>query len=122
MPVTSSNNPRVGDSGATAGGGGSGREVVVVVVQTGQMTLVTSPPPAAAALSPNFLERHGHTQMNLGVQVLAHKTAPVEGPNHLLHRLHRHLAMPPPHLPRPSQNFNSNRTCHGLLYPSSSSI
>ena len=64
MPVTSSNNPRLG---ATAGGGGTGRGGGARTNDAGH----APPPPPVAALSPAFLERHGHTPMNLGVQVLA---------------------------------------------------
>ena len=62
MPVTGSNNPRVGDSGATAGSGGSGGRTN----DAGHAL-----PPPSPASSPTFLERHSHTPMNLGVQVLA---------------------------------------------------
>jgi pSer/pThr/pTyr-binding forkhead associated (FHA) protein len=57
MPVTSNNIPRFNNAGGvTAGGGGNSR--------TGEASHVQPS-------TPTFLERHGHTPMNLDVQVLA---------------------------------------------------
>lgn len=56
MPAVSSNNPRVADSGANGGGGTSGGS--------------RAANDRGHSLSNTFLQRHGHTQMNLDVQVL----------------------------------------------------
>ena len=58
MPTVGSDNSRVVESGANTGGGTGG----VATNRTND---------GAHSLSPTFLERHGHTPMNLDVQVLA---------------------------------------------------
>jgi hypothetical protein len=65
MPTVSSNNSRVGDSGATAGTGGGGG-----TVRGGGAVTLNRTNDGRHSLSTTFLERHGHTPMNLDVQVL----------------------------------------------------
>jgi pSer/pThr/pTyr-binding forkhead associated (FHA) protein len=67
MPAFSNHNPRSGTGygenagGGTVGGGGTGARQN----ETGH----------SSSLTPTFLERHGHTPMNLDVQVLASQNA-----------------------------------------------